>query len=550
MVEQVALDPYYYRDNFLRLCATVEDQYGDLLESREMDFLRRFLDLDHDAQCLYVRLVSRVGPYFRLSRLDYPEIGDLDAGVRALAAADLVVFAAELDIATLGQLFTVAQLRSAFPELPALRGKTALLAAIGLLPLTPAELLSQLTTPAEERVLAPTQVETVRLLHLLFFGNRRQGLTDFVLSDLGLARYYPYRLDRRHRLFPSREALDEYLRYADLSDRFVELREGGECRELALLAGEMLSFRPVYPSSEGRWNRLCNSVARELERQGEHELALTLYRRSERHPARERCARIMETREDWSGALEICRQITIEPFCEAERDAARRMMPRLERKLSATGMPRRRDHFPTETMTLPRTGLAVERAAADRLREDWTAVHYVENALMNGLFGLAFWEQIFAPVAGVFHNPYQSVPADMYDPEFRRRRQRQLEGRLIELAGCDLQVELATAWRRYTPYQCRWVNWRLLDERLIGQTLAAVPPDHLLAIWQRILFDPGENRRGFPDLIALGERCGQYRMIEVKGPGDTLQDSQKRWLRFFIERGIEASVLKVAWQHD
>ena len=46
----------------------------------------------------------------------------------------------------------------------------------------------------------------------------------------------------------------------------------------------------------------------------------------------------------------------------------------------------------------------------------------MENKLMNALFGLAFWEQIFAPVPGAFHNPYQSVPTDMYDPAFSARR--------------------------------------------------------------------------------------------------------------------------------
>jgi len=38
-------------------------------------------------------------------------------------------------------------------------------------------------------------------MQLLFFGNHYQGMTDFVLSDLGVARYYPYRLDRSRRLF-------------------------------------------------------------------------------------------------------------------------------------------------------------------------------------------------------------------------------------------------------------------------------------------------------------------------------------------------------------
>ena len=77
-----------------------------------------------------------------------------------------------------------------------------------------------------------------------------------------------------------------------------------------------------------------------------------------------------------------------------------------------------------------------------------------------------------------------------------------------------------------------------------------IPSSHLLAIWRRMLFDPGENRRGFPDVLALGENPGEYQLIEVKGPGDALQDSQRRWLRFFQREAIPAAVAWVQWADD
>ena len=59
-----------------------------------------------------------------------------------------------------------------------------------------------------------------------------------------------------------------------------------------------------------------------------------------------------------------------------------------------------------------------------------------------------------------------------------------------------------------------------------------------------------ENRSGFPDLLALGDAPGDYALIEVKGPGDALQESQKRWLRFFREQGMPAQVLWVTYADD
>ena len=46
--------------------------------------------------------------------------------------------------------------------------------------------------------------------------------------------------------------------------------------------------------------------------------------------------------------------------------------------------------------------------------------------------------------------------------------------------------------------------------------------------------------------------AGNCRMclIEVKGPGDNLQHSQRRWLRFFGENMIPACIARVEWLDD
>jgi len=200
--------PHYYRDNFLAVCDTVEVQYGDLLLASEQQFLRGFRALPFAAQCLYVRLVSRVGPWFRESKLSYPELGPVPVALDSLLASGLAQLAETLNIEELGRLYTVVELRQVFGPLlggaPA-RNKAQLLQAIGELALHDDEIMRLLETIDGERIVAPCALAEVDLLQLLFFGNRRQSLTEFVLSDLGVARYYPYPLDRQHRLFPHRE---------------------------------------------------------------------------------------------------------------------------------------------------------------------------------------------------------------------------------------------------------------------------------------------------------------------------------------------------------
>ena len=549
----VELAPHYYRDNFLRLCGTVAERYGDILNGEERAVLDCFNALSFAAQCLYVRLMSRTGRWFRESKLDYPEIGSPHAALDELITAGMTMEAGELDVSDLGQLFTRAELQRGFAgQLGEQRfqAKADLLAAIAALDLRADERLSALAAEEEARIIAPLHREVIELLQLLFFGNRYQSLTEFVLSDLGVIRYYPYGLKREGRLFVNREALEEYLACAALADAHYELLEAGTPEELPSLARAVMGLDINYASSGGRFNRLCNNLARDLERLEEFDLAAALYERSTMHPARERRARILEKRDTWLEARALCEQILETPWCEAEQQAAQRILPRVQRKLGDRPAPPCRDRFDEFTLELPRADGAVELRAAGFLERDWSAVHYVENSLMNTLFGLAFWEEIFLPLPGVFHHAYQGGPADLYDQEFRRSRAAAIDARLGALRGSDLARLLPRLYRRYHPWHCHWTDWRRIGEDLVQAACRTVPREHLLAVFERLLFDPRENRSGFPDLIALGKRPGDYCLVEVKGPGDALQDGQKRWLRYFAQRGIPARVAWVSWADD
>ena len=551
--DNTALAPYYYRDNFLRLCETVEARYGDILSTAEQSLLQRFRQLSLQAQCLYVRLVSRVGPWFRECKLSYDELGPLAPAVDELLQQALAIEAQDISPEALGKLYTQSELLHIFAghlRAGKFPGKAALVLAIEQLQLEGQETMAALCAFEHTRLIAPLDGELVTRLQILFFGNRHQSLTDFVLQDLGVTRYYPYALDQSERLFPCREALEEYLACAELSDRYREQQEQGDPQQLLVLAEAVLTMTIRFPSSENRWQRLCNTLGRDLERQQQWQMAEQLYCRGTRHPARERRARVMEARSNWAAATALCQEIVQDPWCEEEYEAARRILPRVQRKLDGTRRPRQRDNFKQTKLRLPPTTGTVEQRTAAHLAKDWQSVHYVENSLMNTLFGLAFWEQIFAAVPGVFHHAYQSVPADMYEPVFRQKRAASLAARMAQLRDADLSVILVEAYHRYKAYQCRWVDWLHIDADLLHDVTRVIPNSHLLAIWQRMLFDPRENRRGFPDLIALGSARGDYCLIEVKGPGDALQDNQKRWLRFFQREHIPAQVAWVQWRDD
>ena len=92
--------------------------------------------------------------------------------------------------------------------------------------------------------------------------------------------------------------------------------------------------------------------------------------------------------------------------------------------------------------------------------------------------------------------------------------------------------------------------WQVLDEGLLELALACIPAQHLARWFERILQDIAANRTGFPDLIQFWPEEKRYRMVEIKGPGDRLQDNQIRLIDFALSHGMPLAVCHVAWEGE
>jgi hypothetical protein len=92
------------------------------------------------------------------------------------------------------------------------------------------------------------------------------------------------------------------------------------------------------------------------------------------------------------------------------------------------------------------------------------------------------------------------------------------------------------------------VYWAALSDELLEQALSCLPAAHLQRLFERLLDDIRANRAGLPDLIQFWPAERRYQMIEVKGPGDRLQDNQVRWIDYCVQHGMPVSVCYVQWQ--
>ncbi|WP_271411676.1 VRR-NUC domain-containing protein [Pseudomonas sp. Q1-7] len=534
-------DPFYYLHNFHTLLDWISERYNDLLSDEESAFIRDFRALPRASQALLVRMVMRKGTLFRASKLNYAEIGDTREAAAPLVEMGWVDAAPRLDLPQLFSLLTLGEVDACFGKAPGRKAERlqALLDAQGQ-----ARDFGDWYPASNDRIYALGLMDICDRLRLMFFGNLYQDWSEFVLADLGIYQYEKVEIDAAARGFRVRADLDYYLRLHHWRERF----EAGEALD------GLLAELPVEPHAnpwlDARRRKLIFQVGQHCERCELPEAALVLYSLSDYAGARVRRIRVLERLEARADAFELAMQAWSSPESDEERQHLARILPRLRRKL---GLPKEpvAGRAPVRRIDLvlpqPPEHLSVEHAVLLHLQQEDAPVHYVENTLINSLFGLLCWDAIFAALPGAFFHPFHNGPADLLSPDFHGRRADLFDACLTQL---DSDAYLATIRRIYTSKQgllSPFVYWSNLDEALLEQALACLPAAQLKACFQRILTDIKANRAGLPDLIQFWPQARRYRLIEVKGPGDRLQDNQLRWLEFCAEHEIPVEVCYVQW---
>ncbi|ODC03165.1 hypothetical protein BFW38_05990 [Terasakiispira papahanaumokuakeensis] len=572
-------DPLYYLSNVHFIMDWVLTRYADCLHDEELAQLNTFQHLPEATQALWVRLVMRKGLHFRQEKLNYPEIGDITAAVEPLLKAQWVTINAEVTWPELYRLLTKAEWQACFET----QG-----AALGLTRRDSKQQWYQTLTPdyadqqsiwtqwwpeAPAPLLSLLQQDLFERLKLMFFGNLHQDWSEFILVELGYQTHEKVNFTAEDRAFEDRATLDHYW----------QLHQWREALEQPATSPSRLlqACLEQYPSPinnpwlEERRSRLLWHMGLAADRQRDEATALLAWSHSQYREARLRQLRLMERQGAYQEAWSLLVEALQSPRNPAEKLGLERIEKRLSQKLkqpiisakNATSRPQ----IPTKTLQLPPT-TSVEQAVAAVLGSESHPVYYTENHLFNGLFGLLFWDIIFAPLPGAFFHPFQERPADLYRADFVQRRQSAIHQRLELL---DTPSPLAThspsqprpdAWQQMIRdhWQAKqgitnpfvyWPLWR--SSALLDWALECIDAQTLQVIFRDLLSDLRLHRRGMPDLVQFsaqgelshpvtGAPC-HYQLIEVKGPTDRLQDHQTRWIERALTAGLPVSVVHVQW---
>ncbi|MBD9460175.1 VRR-NUC domain-containing protein [Pseudomonas sp. PDM05] len=536
-------DPLYYLQNFRQVLQWLGQRYADLLDPDETQFIQQFDSLPQASQALLVRMVMRKGVHFRAGKLNYLEIGCTHAAAQPLLQLGWVNDQQPLAFEELFALLQKGEILNAFkPWIDQPKANKVEWLA-GLAAQFPESLSFAQWCPAlPDTLYSLTVMDMCDRLRLMFFGNLYQDWSEFVLADLGIYTYEKVEICAESRGLRSRDDVQGFLFLHGCQQAF----EAGE--PIEDIRTRITALNTDNPWLERRRAKLLFLLGQHCERLAELALAAQIYRTCAYPGARARLIRVLERQEDYAQAMALASAAQQTPESAAEQQHLLRVLPRLRRKLGEPALPRLKPREVTRLdLALPQALESVEASVQAHLNEPDAPVHYVENGLINSLFGLLCWDAIFAPLPGSFFHPFQRGPADLHSEDFHQRRADLFAACFAQLQDERYKATIRQRYQEKWGIQSPFVFWNLLNEELLEQALACFPAVHLRHWFERLLLDIRANRAGMPDLIQFWPAQNTYRMIEVKGPGDRLQDNQLRWLEFCAEHQMPVTVCYVRW---
>lgn len=520
----------YYANNLRVVVTTVLSQYSDILDTEEKAFGQTLLSLSADGARLLARLLSRKYLTVRMDSLRYNEIDDLNSAIQELEDCGFVAVNWVEEPDEVFQLLTVKELRSLNAEAQSGMRKQELIDSLLRQEPDKESLLSRVTDKVSW--VRTTIEDWLGLFCLLFFGNSYQRLEEFVINDLGLSQFEEYELDREYRLFTHRDELNRWRELDQLAELVGEL--GKEVSiEIAEKLLERLDSREANRTFERRRSSILNALGRNLERIAAFECALQCYAHSTLPPSRERTIRVLYSQDRQQEAEVVRQQILNQPLSLEERAFAQRFK-RAKQKRSALPM--------LHSAILSKPVESIETFAIEQLLQQGKCAWHLENTLPMGLFALAYWEWLYAPVQGAFVNPFQSVPLDLYWPEFFEVRKNLCINPLENPENLPQKIRNRASEKIGTTNHL--IAWSVINTTNLDMILKAFSIEKLKNLLAIVVEDLAQFRSGFPDLTVIDQK-GQIEFIEVKGPGDQVRPNQHIWIERLLSIGIPVHVWRI-----
>lgn len=542
-----------------------------ILTAGEVLVARCFLSLSAEAASLYARLLSRKRSVFRPDQLDYAEIAAPTEAAAALVSAGLARGECHIPTRLLLEARTVEELK--------VLCKNAGLKRSGRRAVLLERLAGTSRSAASLQALVLRHRGLFRRLCRLYLCDHSGDLTRLVIARMGVIRYPSYTPTGGAGLFPNRRTL---LSYEAALHRRAKLTKESLIEALpAAIAG--VESRPRAPGHRYRFSArrfdadLALTAARALERSKQPALAAEVYQRLLAAGIREQdhatrrlalCLAALGRPEEGAALCEDAREVAQPDEALALERTGRRLakkagqgwrpMPPIPspkiRELKLVGAKLGGSRPGYETPRGPRT---IEPAVCAVLADLGRRALFGESAPWSTLFSLLFYDAIFAPVPGMLPTPLMLQPLDIFSPGFAERRKPWMDPIFAAVEAGGAGDLLAEALERHAGVSLPGVRLDRLPPEELKLLTAAIDGRTLSGILRCFAADRRSAGRGLPDLCvlpgpeirlpdAIPSRLPEGLVLaELKGPTDSIRDSQRIWLARLSALGVIAEVWKI-----
>ena len=550
-LESAQLSPSYYWDHFQFILRYVKKHYAKLLNQEENQFIDSFDALPFEAQCLYLRLVSRTATWFRIEKLAYAEISDLQTALLELQHANFIVFVSEeshhaeaiLTVFTKAECLRIAAMLPTIESVPKSIAKDELVRLLAQhVPMDAYDMFSS-------GLIQPCKQDHFAFLQFLFFGSKFRDLKEFVIRDLGHRNFIE--IDEADLLpyFSTRQEMDQKWFLSIWREWFWAQSEciGTEEIVFARLQSDVLPLAAdLTELALNTYERTLFQVGRWLERRNHLDEALLIYALSALGTSLERRVRILHKTKRMDEAIywaEFGVEYVLNP---TEQHFFIDFLAKQKAKKSLKAVTSSLKNAHQVHIAAEWQG-RVEQGMIAYYEDLGYYAAFTENSVLKNILGLFTFDLIMDTKQMGFHHPFQSAPSYYMHPDFAKLHIDSLKERLQVLN--DVQVSLTwleSQAGRYKGLANPLVDWYSLDFVLIEHLLACVSSDALQAVILRMWMNLSTHGKGFPDLFI--RKGDEYAFVEVKSPNDHLSAIQYDWHAFFDAQGISCQLVRVLWK--
>ena len=533
---------FYYHTNFCDMLGFVRTRYTGAMGKAHLAFLSEFFALSHPAQCFYVRMAGRKNRVFDLSKLSYPEIGNLYVIAEELIAADFAHAVGESDfenfLETLTKPELVTHLVEALREIKFKKtGKKDALIEVAQ------EHLSFDDLTISDRFLVQGRSEDLSFISFLYFGKIEENMQRFTMRDLGLIKVPDFKQEYAARFHAFDEAWAAYFYAKSLRHLRYEI----DAKIVELI--DTIEHWPD-PESEADMSardQLCFGLGKICEKAEDTATALSIYALGQGPKSHEREVRLRYKlgQKDW---VETRLESLIDnPSSDSEYDFAVDFYARKFGKKRTSQM--------TDIL---RAGLEVrldealkhlpEYAAKRYFEREGFEVYRSENGVWRMLFGLLFWDELFGKQA-TLHNAFDRRPSNLKNGTFYTDFKAKIEDKLVRLSQQKTtQLALLKTFSSAYGKPNGIFMWSREEFDQVTALVSHAKPEGLVAIMRGMAQNYMHMKDGFPDLMRIWD--GTLSFIEVKAPGDVIRRNQLTRIRQLRDAGFDVEITRIIWDVD